>query len=85
VFAALAKGDLVKIMQGSFMYPLDTKPWLAKRTRQPEYGVVLAICNDEETAVFVGDDRWKIKNKYIQLIGEEDVYKITKDSEKPEG
>jgi hypothetical protein len=45
----------------------------------------LAICNDEETAVFVGDDRWKIKNKYIQLIGEEDVYKITKDSEKPEG
>ena len=78
----LTTGDLVRIMQDSFLYPADEQPWLAKRIKQPEYGVVINTISDTEATVFIGDTRWIVNNKYIQLIGDKDVHKSTKSVER---
>ena len=78
----LTTGDLVRIMQDSFVYPADEQPWLAKRIKQPEYGVIINTISNEETTVFIGDTKWIVNNKYIQLIGNKDVHKSAKGIER---
>jgi hypothetical protein len=80
----LTTGDLVRIMQDSFLYPADSQPWLAKRIKHPEYGVVVETLGDE-TTVFIDNNKWIVNNKQIQLIGDDNVYKSTKSIGKDHG
>jgi hypothetical protein len=68
----LTTGDLVRIMQDSFLYPADSQPWLAKRIKHPEYGVVVETLGDETTV-------------FIDNIGDDNVYKSTKSIGKDHG
>tara|TARA_B100000161_G_C33215117_1_gene265932 strand:+ start:91 stop:333 length:243 start_codon:yes stop_codon:yes gene_type:complete len=78
----LTAGDLVRVMQDSFLYPADQQPWLAKRITKPQFGVVVERLSDEEATVFIDDAKWVVNHKYIQLIGDNDVYKSSKSIEK---
>ena len=73
----LTEGDLVRIKQDSFLYPVSTEPWHVKRLKTPQYGIVIQKHNHSETKVFIGDQAWVVDDKCLQLIiGEENVYKV---------
>ena len=75
----LTKGDLVRIKQGTFLYPVNLEPWFIKQLKTPEYGVVITKWTDEETRVLVEENTWIINNKCLQLVGEKDVHKTKQD------
>ncbi len=72
----LTKGDLVRIKQNTYMYPVNLEPWFIRQIKTPEYGVVINRESATETKVFVSEQAWIIDNKCLQLIGDDDVHKI---------
>jgi hypothetical protein len=75
----LTKGDLVRVRQDTFLYPVNLEPWFVKRLKAPQYGVVINRATDTETKVFLEEQAWIIDNKCLQLVGEKDVYKTKQD------
>lgn len=75
----LTKGDLVKIRQDTFLYAISSKPWSTKRLSQPEFGVVIGPHKLGEIKILFENQTWAVSDKCLQLIGEEDVRKITQD------
>jgi hypothetical protein len=78
----LTRGDLVRIKQGTFLYPINLEPWFVKKLDEPEYGVVIQKEKANETRVLICENAWIVENKCLQLIGEDDVYKSTKSIER---
>ena len=72
----LTRGDLVRIKQGTYLYPVNLEPWFIKKLKAPEYGVVINKQTDDETKVLVEENTWIIADKCLQLVGEDDVHKI---------
>jgi len=75
----LTRGDLVRVRQDTFLYPVNLEPWYVKRLEAPQYGVVINKATETETKVFLEEQAWIVDNKCLQLVGEKDVYKIKQD------
>lgn len=73
----LTKGDLVRVKQDAFLYPVTQEPWFVKKIKVPMYGIVLGKGKGPEIKVFVDDHEWLVHDKCLQLIGEKNVCKAS--------
>lgn len=71
----LIAGDLVRVLQDSYLYPVTLEPWHVKKLREPEYAVVVNTIGTEETTVYLEETKWVVNNKCIQLVSDKDVHK----------
>ena len=74
----LTSGDLVRVLQDTYLYPATLQPWSIKKLKKPTYGVVVEASGLNETTIYLDEARWIVNNKHIQLVGKDDVYKSTK-------
>jgi len=74
----LTCGDLVRVLQDTYLYPDSLQPWYIKKLDEPAYGVVVDTSATDETTVYLEEARWIVNNKHIQLVGKNDVHKSTK-------